>query len=103
MKQHTVKQDLVIMVFYQDGNVPFIFDIRGRVTVKELQNIEEQLIEESESFDPELFDKGDGEYEFKLYYHLSYDGHPPYWEFIFVSFVPESDWGYEEESFLAGE
>lgn len=54
---------LLVNVLFQQGDDPFIFAVHGRATVADLSQIESDVRDNLE-----MFDKGDGEYQFNAFY-----------------------------------
>lgn len=89
MSLFRARGDLVIKVFFQKGDDPFICAVNGAVTVDDLAKIEEELTSEDHEFE-----KGDGDYVFgSTYYSGQFDDLgrceiAPGWELAEISFEP---------------
>ncbi len=81
--------NLTISVLYMEPGEPFIFEITGKATVANLQEIEAQLVEDVAN---EAFPNGDGEYVFSVTHYEGQYGEygrceiAPGWEFDLIAY-----------------
>jgi hypothetical protein len=79
---------LMVEVFYQAGDDPFVCGVTGHVTVESLFKIEAECRNEGADF----FDKGDGSYLFEASWFSGQYGEygqcelPPGWDMVLVAF-----------------
>ena len=86
-------KNLIIQVFYLNGEEPFICGINGRITQNDLEEINGALFEQDIG---ETFNNGEGDYLFKVtrepgqqtFPETGQWDYPPYWQLDFIQFRP---------------
>ena len=85
------EKTLIVQVFYQKGDEPFICGVNGMINDTTLDEIHEELVEYENIG---IFDKGDGDYLFKAGYEPDQRGeygiveHAAYWQLDICGYRP---------------